>query len=388
MKLLIFDTILNGHHSDYIGHLVHYWHSAQVPGELYVVTPAGLAAALPEKYATNSDIHFVELTEAEVQGSQSAGAVRRSFADWNLYVKHAERIQPTCALLMYADIFQLGLWLGKKSPCPVSGIYFRPSFGQSSASGSREKLVVARKRFLLRRMLSNPSLSTLFCLDHSAVPAIQALTDAVKVLPLADPVRPYKRAPEQVEKLRSALKIESGRKVFLLFGWLDDRKGIEPTLDAIGQLSESESRQVTLILAGPMASDYRATIESRLKELCTKAQIIGHFQEIKGPAIQDFFELTDFVLTLYQRHVGMSSIVVRAALSEKPIISSDFGYMGHLVTSEKLGTVVDSQSPTAIAAALRSALQGHLNIAPASLQAFAQKNTDTAFVRQLLDGIS
>ncbi len=384
MKLLIFDTTLNGHHSDYIGHLVQYWHSQQIQGKLYVVTPAGLAAALPERYPADSGIHFVELSEAEVLGSQAAGPMQRSFADWNLYIQQAERIQPTHALLMYVDIFQLGLWLGKKSPCPVSGIYFRPSFGTSTGAGWREKLVNARKKFLLERMLSNPTLSTLFCLDHSAVPAIQKLTSSVKVLPLPDPVRRYASAPERVEKLRQSLKVKPNRKIFLLFGWLDERKGIEPTLDSLEQISAQDSSQITLVLAGPMTDNYRVTIETRLSTLKSEAQVIGHFQEIKGTAIQDFFDLTDFVLTLYQRHVGMSSIVVRAALSVKPIISSDFGYMGHLVASEKLGITLDSESPDAIQQAFQMALRSGVPASQSAMNQLAEENTAEAFAEQLL----
>lgn len=387
MKLLIFDTILNGHHSDYIGHLVHHWYSKQLPGELYVVTPAGLAASLPTKYPADSGIHFVELNDAEVRESQNAGPVQRSFADWNLYIKQAERIKPTHALLMYADIFQLGLWLGKKSPCPVSGIYFRPSFGTNVAAGWRGKLVEFRKKFLLGRMLTNPTLSTIFLLDHAAVPAVQKLTNSVKILPLPDPVRRHPEAPERVNALRNTLDIGPNRKIFLLFGHLDDRKGIEPTMDALQLLSKEDSGKVTFIMAGPMADDYRGIIEARIKVLNTEAQILGPLKRIEESAIRDFFDLTDYVLTLYQRHVGMSSVVVRAALSRKPLISSDYGYMGHLVASKELGATLNSESPVAIQRAFEEALRGEVQASESTMKKLADDNTVEAFANMLFQAM-
>jgi glycosyltransferase involved in cell wall biosynthesis len=384
-RILVFDTNLTGHHSDYLRCLIGYWCSCTLPGELLVVTPAGLEGTLaPDLVPAAHGVRFVEIPEAELEQAHRASRLTRALAEWNLYLRYARQLQPTHALLMYLDLYQPGLWLGGTSPCPVSGIFFRPNFHYETTPSWLEKAVVWRKKWLLRKVLTNPMLSTLFCLDASAVPAVQALSPRAKVRPLSDPVHNYPLEAREVEAKRKELGIEPGRTVLLLFGYLDDRKGIEPVLEAIGRLSPQESTQLCLLLAGPLTTDYRQQVERLVAALPGQAQVIRYFQEIKGRDIQVFFALSDYVLTLYQRHIGMSSVVVRAAVAGKPLLSSDFGYMGALVRQEQLGTVVDSESVEAITEALRRALTGQVPYDPTALQRLANENTPEAFARQLL----
>lgn len=386
LRLLLFDTILTGHHSDYLTYLVDHWHNNRLAGQLFVITPQGFSSSLPADYLKNSSISFIELSDIELKSAQNSSKIGRSFAEWNLYLTYADKIQPSHALMMYFDLFQLGIWIGKKSVCPVSGIYFRPSFHYVGAASWKEKLVVFRKKWLLGRVLSSRALSTLFCLDKSVVPALQAMSKSVRIIPLSDPVRNYTISSQEVASLKATLGVDSHRKVFLLFGYLDDRKGIEQVLDAVELLSSQEKAAVTLVLAGPIEDRFRSVIDSKISN--SSVQVICSYQELKGATIQTYFELSDFVLTLYQKHVGMSSIVIRAALSEKPLISSDFGYMGQLVKSNQLGVAVNSESPPAISSALSQALRGEVRYSLSSIKELAAQNTSQTFASQIFEGIA
>jgi glycosyltransferase involved in cell wall biosynthesis len=387
MKFLIFDTILNGHHTDYITYLVDYWWEHQLPGELWVVTPRGFSATLSAEAKKYPGIHCLELNDDELQSAQKGTTLRRSFSEWNLFVKYARQVRPTQALLMYFDLFQMGMWLGEKPPCPVSGIYFRPSFHYPAQLSVKEKAVALRKKWLLGRVLSNPSLSHLFCLDKSSVKTIRKMSNRVRVLPLSDPVRKYAISTHEVEALRETLDIDPHRKVFLVFGYLDNRKGIEPVLDAIDQLTPTERANFTLILAGPISDEYRHLIDDRINSLKSGTQVVCLYEKRLGPAIQMLFDLSDFVLTLYQKHIGMSSIVVRAALARKPLISSDFGYMGSLVDTEALGTTVNSESIPSIVEAFRQALRGEISFSGPAVRALSEQNTAQQFARQIIGAL-
>jgi glycosyltransferase involved in cell wall biosynthesis len=388
MKVLIFDTILDGHHSDYIAHLTDYWLSAQWPGELYIVTPPGLEECLASDLFVSSRIKFIRLSDQELLDIRSSSMVRRSFISWNLYIKYARQIQPSHALLMYFDIFQMGIWLGRKSPCPVSGIYFRPHFPDMVRITWKQEIVKIRKSLLIRRILANRSLHALFYLDKSVIPAISRMTSRVKIVPLSDPVRRYPVTSGQTEALRQSLGLEKDRKVFLVFGYLDSRKGIEPILEAIGQLSRAESAGLALVLAGPISDGYRRVIDHCLAGLDTNAQVVTHYEVVKGADIQVFFDISDFVLTLYQKHVGMSSNIVRSAMSQKPLVSSNYGYMGYLVNTHKLGITVDSEWVPAISGALVRALRGEVNISVTEAEKISSENAHDVFARQVLEVVS
>jgi glycosyltransferase involved in cell wall biosynthesis len=61
-------------------------------------------------------------------------------------------------------------------------------------------------------------------------------------------------------------------------------------------------------------------------------------------------------LAPYQRHVGMSGILLLAAAAGKPVLSSDYGLMGELVRRYGLGITVDSTVPSEIAKGLMRCL--------------------------------
>lgn len=385
IKFLIFDTILNGHHTDYLSYLVDYWCDQQPNGELYLVTPKGFSEGISAHCKSHPGIYFLELSASALTNAKKGSTLKRSFAEWNLYISYCKQIKPDHAILMYFDLFQAGMWLGKKSPCPVSGIYFRPSFHYKNKYSLREILVAFRKKWILSRVLGIPELKNLFCLDKSSVSEIQKLTTRVRIIPLSDPVKEYKVKASQVLELKELLGIENDRKVFLMFGYLDDRKGIEPVLDAIAHLSQAESSKITLVLAGPITVEYRQSISTLIETMDNDAQIVCHFEKLEGALIQIFFELADFVLTLYRRHIGMSSLIIRAALSNKPLISSDFGYVGTLVKEKELGTIVNSESAVSISKAFQQALRGDIEFSEENLKNLAAQNTSSLFAQQIMN---
>ena len=380
-KLMLFDTILDGHHSDYISHIVEYWLENQLKHELYVVTPKGFATTLP----VSECIHFIEIKEDEVTKTTKGTILHRGFAVWNLFLKYAREIGPDHAFLMYLDLFQIGLCFGEKAPCQVSGIFFRPSFHYEQATSLKEKVIGARKKWTLSRILTNGSLEYLFSLDHSCVLPMRSIAKGVEVVPLSDPVKKYTVGRSEVIQLRKSLKIEEGRTVFLVFGFLDDRKGIEQVIDAIALLSPDQAGELALLLVGPIDKEYRRVIEEKIKAYTGNAQLITRFNEIKGSTIQAHFELADFVLTLYQKHIGMSSILVRAALSGRPVLSSDFGYMGKLVKELGLGTTVDSASEVSICGGLVEALEGSIDYSLEKMIDFGLDNSPSAFAGQIVN---
>lgn len=380
---MLFDTILDGHHSDYINHIIDFWLENQLQHELYVVTPEGFRV-------TNNaagNVHFVVIDEKEIDKTMAGNIVSRGFAVWDLFLSYANKIGPDHAFLMYLDLYQIGLCLGKKAQCPVSGIFFRPSFHYDYSLSLKEKVVGFRKKWMLNKMLQNPSLHYLFSLDHSSVEPIGRRSGHVQVVPISDPVKRYVVSEKEVDDLRKNLKIGKNRKVVLLFGYLDDRKGIEQVIDALKLLPETESSKMALLIVGPISANYRSVIEAKINANKTNVQIITHFDEIKGGLIQTYFELADFILTLYQKHVGMSSIVVRAALSGKPLISSDFGYMGKLVKEKGFGETLNSEDPAEIAQALVKALNGRVLASEKKMTEFGLENSPNAFAEQIIGSL-
>ncbi|GAB3945647.1 hypothetical protein GCM10028805_15090 [Spirosoma harenae] len=389
-RILLFDTIIDGHHPDYLCHLISYWLHTQPEGELVVATPASfepIFRQLHEKAPEVTTIQFVPIEQSEIDFTRQGSMIRRSFREWNLLLSYSQRYQATHVLLMYFDIFQLGLWLGRKATSRVSGIYFRPDFHYTRATGLKSYLNKLRKKLTLRGLLNQGALTNLFCLDHSAVPLLNEINTQVNVIALPDPVKSYPITTAESEALRSELQIDPDRNVFLLFGYLDDRKGIEPVLDALKQLNPAAQEKICFLLVGAIQPDYQVKIEHQIAEVGPNVQIVTVFKEIKGRSIQLYFDVSDYVLALYQRHVGMASVIIRAAISGKPLIASDYGYVGHVVSQKQLGIVTDSTSPEAISQVLEQVLTEGMTYSSKNLQEVADQNSDVSFAKTIFDNL-
>ena len=385
-KILLFDTIIDGHHPDYLTHLITYWIRTQPTGELIVVAPPSFDPTFQQLTAQNplgATVRFDPIPQHDIDQTHRAKNLNRSLSEWNLALTYMAKHSPTHALLMYFDVLQYGVLFGRKAPCPVSGLYFRPDFHYPGLSGLKNQVRVLRKKAALRLVLNRKAVANLFCLDHSVVPLVQAINPRVRVLPLPDPVKQYGSTRAETNRLREVLQIKPGRTVFLIFGYLDDRKGIAPMLEALLLLNPALHQKFCFLLAGPMPEAYQREIALKMTAVPPGIQVISVFKEIRGALIDQYFSVADVVLTLYQQHIGMASILVRAAAAGKPVLSSNFGYMGYLVEKEQLGNTMDSASPVAICRALEQAVTTGVPHSAENLPVFASQHTHDAFAQTI-----
>lgn len=404
-KIMLFDLSIGGHHPSYIRYLIQYWHQEQRSEQLsIVVIPKFLTehADVVElaKFYDSKKINFVAITTEE-ESRINARKTRlqrafRNFREWQILCKYATQLKVDHCLILYFDTCQQPLALGLSSPCAFSGIYFRPTLhysqfnnyqsdGQNKQSNWREKLI-------LYRVLQHPKLQTLFCLDPIAVKYLNhQFKTAAKVIHLPDPVEPFPPSSLSSSEIREHLGIQPNRKVFLLFGALTERKGVHQLLEAISTLPTQLCEQICLLFVGNLTSRIETKFKSQIQAVCQAkpVQILGNYQYIPDSEIPNYFQVADVILAPYQRHVGMSGILLLAAAAEKPLLSSDYGLMGELVQRYELGLIVDSTQPSEIAKGLtqlmQSSLQSFCN--PEKMKQFVQENSAQKFAEIIFDSI-
>lgn len=366
-KIMLFELDTRGHHPGYVQHLVKYWCEQKLPGHLDVLVSqkfmqqhfniVDIGLRCPQK-----TIKFVAITpEEEAMLFDSAklensftGRIQRAFQEWDLLRKYAVALGTTHCLIMYLDTILLRLALGTRFPCSFYGIYFRPIFHYKNFANyvphRRERIWQLRDKVCLSRLLSYVNFKTLFCLDPFAVEHINKYYNYSRSVYLPDPVQIYTYTESQVEELKTNLEIDSGRKVFILFGVLGRRKGIYQLLDAVQILPPNLAHKFCILLIGPIGLEEKELLQTRIAEISQSlpVQIICRHEFVTDQEIQPYFQIADVVLAPYQRHIGMSAILVRAAAAQKPVLVSDFGLMGEMVRRYKLGLAVDSTVPSEI----------------------------------------
>ena len=394
---MLFDLSIRGHHPNYLRHLIKYWYDHKLSGSLSIVVSPKFLLEHGEVVAlavscSQSQVKFVSITTEEETALNSRKSFLkravRNFQEWKLLRKYTALLKATHCLIMYFDTYELLLALGAQSPCPFSGIYFRPTFHYGEFSNYqfswREALQKWREKLLLSRLANNLQLKTLFCLDPFVSKYLGSkFLSRVNAVTLPDPVETFDRYEFQSHDCRQKLGIEPNRRVFLLFGSLTSRKGIWQLLEAIETLSPSLCQNMCLLLVGE--SNVETQLTSKIKAICQakSIQIISRYEFIPEPEVPTYFQLADVILAPYQRHVGMSGILLLAAAAQKPVLSSDYGLMGELVRSYKLGITVDSTKPEQIARGMSQFLLEDLEKLSnrALMKNFAEQNSPEKFAQ-------
>lgn len=358
-RIVAMEIETSGHHPGYIQNLAKYWATRNLPGELiFLVTPKFLerhrdVVEEVESYAERG-VRLQVLTQQEYKWMES-NQLWRYFRGWSLFRKYLRDLAADHGVVLYFDFFQLPAWLQPGTPCSFSGIYFRPNFHYPLFANYvprwSDRFKALRKRFLLQRVVKNRRLKILFCLDPYAADFIRRwMRPAGEQVHFPDPVRFYEDDLD-VDSLKQSMGIEPHRRIFMLLGGLDRRKGVTQLLDAAALVPPEVAQKMCLLLVGPVESVHRDRVYAKIDQLHRQSpmQVILMDAFVVDREVQRFYELCDVVLTTYQRHVGMSSALVRAGAAGKPVISASDGLMGELVHQLHLGATVDSTSPQAIA---------------------------------------
>ncbi|MHA8088631.1 glycosyltransferase [Aquirufa sp. Wall-65K1] len=385
-RLSIFDSIDDGHHADYLAYLIHQF-SQKPDVELLLIVPENFIQSFKNHrenwgFDLGNNIHFHPLDASTIERLHGQSIYKRSIAEWNLYVDISEAWQASHGLLMYFDYFQLGILFGKKAHFQLGGIYFRPNFYYRKASWKSALI----KKWMLRFSTWRSSMKVLFSLDHKAVKHIRPWVGKTQVLRISDPVRAYELSSADVEDFKEKWKLPANKKLCLIFGYLDPRKGIEAFLQSTQHLNQEELNQICLLVAGAISPAYQKHLEELFPQY-PELEVISIFQELKGKEIQLCFEAADLVLMLYQNHVGMSSVLVRASISQKVVLGTNFGLLGKLIQSMHLGIVVDAQSPVQIAEQLEQFLNLGIGFSKEQMEKMAHENSEQAFAETLYQGL-
>jgi hypothetical protein len=72
------------------------------------------------------------------------------------------------------------------------------------------------------------------------------------------------------------------------------------------------------------------------------------------------------VCTPYPRHIGSASIAIRAAAAQRPVLASDYGWLGAIVPRFDLGWITDVCRPEIFSKSLSEALEQSRHFKPSS----------------------
>ena len=377
-RILLFDTITDGHHPDYLIHVIGFY-SGNKEVELYVSTGESFksqfdARQQAEDNPWGDNVTFLPIPTNKLNSIHSKPIYLRSIIEWNLLVETAQSINANQVLLMYFDYYQLGILIGKKAPCPVSAIYFRPNFTENDNG-----IYLQIKKWMLSKVLKSGQIQNLFCLVHALVPYMKGQKTQTQIIPICDPIKQFEISKSETAEFKNKYKISTDKKIFLNFGYLDDRKGMEVFIDACAALSSEALAKICLLLAGPVPEYYEKIIEAKLAQV-PELEVIRCYGYLPAREVQICFELSDVVLILYQDFLNMSSVLIRAAMANKPTFATQTGMIGELVSRNNVGVTVDATSVSEVSNELNAMIQNGITYSEDNLKQLAEENSLNSFL--------
>lgn len=418
--LLIFDLSRHAHLPNYLQFLVEFWRDQNIQARLTILVwhtflqdhaeVVALAASAPRQ-----NIQFMTLTahekEEKLRLEQDINRLAIPFHallhaggeadyaalyDWRLLEHYATTLKATHSLIIHIDHYLPLLAMGASLSVPVAGIYFAPTFhyphyGIAMPETANAPTRLLREKFALARALRHPQLHPLFFLDPFALEQTRTFGGSEKGVYLADPIRMPLVSAEQIMRLRAELGADPQRRVFMVFGQLDRRKGVDNVLAALGHLSPDHCQRLCLLLVGGIHPDYQAQIEAKIEAVCANrpVQIVRRYGYAPQGEMPVYFHLADVVLTAYPQHFGMSGIQLLAAAAGTPVLSSKHGLMGELARRYGLGLTVDAADSQAIASAIGRFLEEDPASLcdPAGMRRLAEEHDGRLFGRTIVEGL-
>ncbi len=377
-RILLFDTITDGHHPDYLIHLIGFY-SGNKDVELYVSTGESFKSQFDERQKAEDNpwgenVTFLPIPTDKLNSIHSKSIYLRSIIEWNLLVETAKEINASQVLLMYFDYYQLGILIGKKAPCSISAIYFRPNFAEND-NGIYPQI----KKWMLSNVLKSGQIQNLFCLVHALVPYMKGKKTQTQIIPICDPIKQFQISKSEIAEFKNKFKVPTDKQIFLNFGYLDDRKGMEVFIDACSTLSKEALAKICLLLAGPVPEYYEKIIEAKLAQV-PELEVIRCYGYLPARDVQICFEISDVVLILYQDFLNMSSVLIRAAMANKPTFATQTGMIGELVSRNNVGVTVDATSVSEVANELSAIIKNGISYSEDNLKQLAEENSLNSFL--------
>lgn len=256
--------------------------------------------------------------------------------------------------LPYLDycLYSIGLLGSPFGKASWGGICMRPSFHYHVSGVIAPKPKLSKvKELLFKRCLSLPSLDKLFTIDELLEKHIKntAPKKQAKIQYIPDPAELL--GNHTSNSARTKLGLSEDAKIILVYGALNERKGIQSLIEALNNSTKLDN--VHILLIGKQSERIKKYIQYNGLDMVRKKRIHTLDRFVDSDEQQMAFAASDIVWLGYQEHYTMSGVLVLAAIARKPVIGTREGLIGWYVNEKKIGLCIDTQNSAQIQSAIK-----------------------------------
>ena len=273
------------------------------------------------------------------------------------------------------------------APTRLHALTLRPTL-HYPALGSPPRDLRERARMLVKRAgtaaaLRHPALDTVLTLDPTAADPLARL-GPVRTVAVPDPV-PEGAPDAGRDAVRAAYAVPPGRHLVVLPGRIDGRKGAPVLMEALARLPPAVADRLAVVVAGRVVLADRPAFDAAVGRARRRAWVTVRDERLADAALAALVAAADLVVLPYDRHVGSSGFLMRAAGAGVPVLTQAYGLMGHLVRTEGLGSTT-RVTPADLALALSDmTATGRAGFDRERALRFARARSTDAFAAPFLD---
>ena len=392
MRIVICDIYVKlvGHNLGHIQNILRFLEQNPSQTEyVFLLNPE--AKSIPSVKTSAPNVQIIFFTDEEfVSFNSGLSIVKSTQLLWKHLIRYVTDYKADKLIMMMLDMFQHTIG-SSHLPCETTGIMFNPyprviPADNSLRAKQKSTITKARKMFTTWWMCRNSQLKKVFIFNDSETIKTMNETLGTKVFTyLPDPVYDYSTRAGLVIREKYNITIE--RKIFLSFGFIDEKKNVVNVLKAMQKLSADEASKSCLLVVGKIRPEYEAQLTEVLEETKKKRpelQIAFESRFVDDDEMESYVSQSDVVSVAYINFYSSSGVIGLAAQHNKPVIATKFGVVGDLTREYKLGLTVDGHNTTEIKEAMQYFLQNK-NAYPERASVFVQNHSSESFIKTLLE---
>jgi hypothetical protein len=339
MKICLFEWNSGGHHDFY----ARAFAEALAPkAEVVVAAPDPLLEKLGGVPVRHHSLGAPRPRPAAEPGLDKATLAKREI---ELLRGAIDATQPDHAVVLFADPVLRWLAGAPPFPCRLSvfimfaNAHYPRAYGLSLSW--RERASALFKELNIRRWRRRPEAHELFGLDEEAVRLWQRQKGAhARWLP--DPGLGIEPGP---------LKTAAEKSGCFMFGYIDERKGIERLAAALSGGCDG----LELAIQGDVAPEYRGRLEAELSRLrAAGVRLDTELWRVPYAEAMDRMASSRCALLSFGWRPAGSRVLLEAAAAGTPVVVGNDSAVGRLVEKHGLGVTADPADPASLRKAILS----------------------------------
>lgn len=160
-----------------------------------------------------------------------------------------------------------------------------------------------------------------------------------------------------ISEARRRLDLPENKKILLFFGSIRPNKGLDVLLKAMPEAVKNNP-DILLVIAGALPRNMSFQPYEYIIEKLNLPENIKTFVEfIPDEEVDIYFSASDMVVLPYKSFESQSGVLLRAYAHKKPVVVSNVGAMGDIVSSDRVGELAEPGNVKSLALAIEKVLK-------------------------------